>query len=282
MKAFFDSSIKSYGILRIVSQLEKYMPKGVERVLDINEADLDIIHVIGRHDHNVIRSESDLRSGRKYAVLQYVMQSCRNPRPEQWLDLWGKSKVMWSYYNLAEWHPGMYLAPLGADPNVFYKEETEKKYLLGTMGDEYRSECFGEANLAVFRVMGKMIHIGPKYGENPIVTFAQGITDDELRNYYNQCRWFSVLRRNDGFEMIGLEALLCGVRPIMFDTPNYRQWYDGLAEFIPEKSVADTSKNLINVLKSPERTVTQEEMEFVKNKFNWKTIIEGFWEQCLN
>ena len=125
-----------------------------------------------------------------------------------------------------------------------------------------------------------MVHVGKRFAEYPIIDFVENITDDELRTIYNQCQWFSVLRRADGFEMIGLEALLCGVRPIMFDTINYRRWYNNYAKFIPEKTVGDTVRDLIRVLAEEPQEVTDSEIEEIKERFNWKTIIEGFWNRC--
>jgi hypothetical protein len=82
--------------------------------------------------------------------------------------------------------------------------------------------------------------------------------------------------------MIAVESLLCGTRPIMFDTPNYRQWFDGLAEFIPEESVSMTSYYLYKVFKKEPVLVSDAEIEDARKRFDWERLVKGFWERCLN
>jgi hypothetical protein len=278
MRVYFGSWF-SRGVNRVTFQLEKYMPDDFVLADDPDSADLEVIHINGRHDKNVRKAKEALANGRKYAVIQYVLQSCRNPNPEEWADLWDDAQVVWSYYDLKKWIPNFYHAPLAAT-DKFYKEDVEKKYLIGTMGVEPKSECFNEARLACYVAGGRMLHVGKKFAEDPIIDFVQDVSDDELRILYNQCEWFSVLRRADGFEIIGLEALQCGVRPIMFDTPNYRQWYGDFSKFIPEKSVGETVRDLTKVLQGEPSIVTDKEIEEIKRRFDWKTIIDGFWNKC--
>ena len=282
MRVYFNAPWFSRGINRVIFELERYLPDDFVIADDPGSADLVVFHINGRHDHNLARVKSVMNNGHKYAIIQYVLKSCRNPKPEEWYDIWGGARVVWSYYPDLEKHcPNLYHAPLAALPDKFYREpKTKKKYMLGTMGVDPKSECFGEARLAVFNAGGKMIHVGKKFAEDPVITYADGVSDDELRHIYNQCQWFSVLRRADGFEMIGLESLLCGTRPILFDTPNYRQWYSETGRFIPESSVFDTVIDLTNILKGKPDPVRDDEIEFIKERFDWKTIIDEFWRRC--
>lgn len=41
----------------------------------------------------------------------------------------------------------------------------------------------------------------------------------------------AALRKFEGFEIVGVEALFCGTRPIVYDMPSYR-WYKGHASFV--------------------------------------------------
>ena len=280
MRVFFDVPFESRGIRRVALQLAMYLPEDIEIATDPRSADLTVIHVVGRHDHNVERAQDYVNLGHKYAVIQYVLNSCRNPDPEDWVDLWNGAKVVWSYYDLHKWCPTLYHAPLGVLSDKFYKKDVEKKYLVGTIGSEPNSECFNEVRLACFNAGGRMLHIGKKFAEDPIMDCVENVSDDELRYYYNQCKWFSSLRKDDGFEMPALEALLCGVRPIMFDTINYRQWYNNFAKFIPERTVGDTVRNLKKILVTEPDVVTNEEITEIKERFDWKTLVEGFWNRC--
>jgi len=280
MRVFFDVPFESKGVRRVALQLAMHLPENMEIVTDPYSADLSVIHVVGRHDHNIKRAQDYANLGHKYAVIQYVLGSCRNPDPLDWIDFWNGAKTVWSYYDLHQWALLLYHAPLGVNTEKFYKEDVEKKYLVGTMGIDPNNECFNEVRLACFKAGGKMIHIGKKYVEDPIVDFAENVTDDELRHIYNQCTWFSALRRKDGFEIPALEAILCGAKPIVFDTLNYRQWYNNLAQFIPESTVGDTVRSLAKILSKTTPLVTDSEIEEVKERFDWKTIVEGFWARC--
>ena len=283
MRVFLAVSFPSFGVSRVALQLEKYLPSDFVITNDPVSADLTVLHVIGRHDHNLERAKRILDAGHKYAVIQYALKSTRNPDPKEWVGFWAGAKVVWSYYNLKAYVPGMYHAPLGTSPGIFYQEpDTPKNYLLGTnaSGSCYQAECIGESRLAVFRAGGRMLHVGESFGSDPSVDHFENVSDDEMRHFYNQCRWVSALRRKDGFELIAAEALLCGVRPIMFDTPNYRQWFDGLAHFIPEASVRDTVRNLTKLLQGKERPVTEAEILETKRRFSWPLILQGFWERC--
>lgn len=282
MKVYFDISWNSVSVKRVVSALAKYLPAGLE-ISDADSADLIVLHQRGRHDHMTVESRKIFYSDKQYAVIVHALRNTRNPDPEDWMELWNDAKVVWAYEDLRPWIPNLYLAPFGADPTVFYKEDAEKKYLVGTESNSFKDECIGEVRLAAFKAQGNSVHFGTTFGEDPIVTNLGEVTDDSvLRKTYNQCQWFSALRHHNGFEMIAVESLLCGTRPIMFDTQNYRQWFDGLAEFIPEESVSMTSYYLYKVFKQESKPVSVAEIIETQKRFDWKRLVKGFWEQCLN
>lgn len=280
MNVYFDNPTNSIAINRVVSNLERYMPENLERTNKEN-ADLIILHVYGRHNHVAREVRSILEQGKQYAIVQYAMKSTRNPDPKDWMPIWDKAKVVWSYYDLPT--PNLYLFPLAADPNVFFQVKLDKDFLVGTLGTKtcYGAECFGEVHLAAYQVRGKVVHVGEKFGENPIVTHYSNISDEELRLVYNRCNWFSSLRRKEGFEVTAIEALLCGTRPIMFASPDYLRWFDGLVQFIPEDTVGRTVGHLRDILRGT-GPVTDAEIEETKKRFNWERIIKEFWKRCTN
>jgi hypothetical protein len=219
-----------------------------------------------------------LAAKKKYAVCQYVLASCRNPDPKDWMELWDNAQVVWSYYDLPT--PKLYRAPLAADPEIFCTQDVDKKYMVGTNGNAFKAECIGEMHMAAYHAGGRVVHIGPNWDNNPIVDYKQSISDDELREVYNACDWWGALRRRDGFEMTAVEALLCGVRPIMFDQPWFRHWFDGLATFIPELPPDDVVGWVHRIFKKGAKPVTEKEIEETKRRFNWETSVKGFWERC--
>jgi hypothetical protein len=285
MNVYLDFDRSSNGIERVVTQLSKYLPDGHKEVHSIDEADFIVIHVFGRHDHMIRLSRQLIESGKQYAVIQYVLRSSRNPKAEEWLDLWNPAKVVWSYYGeVFSLHNG-YLAPLAADPEIFYKVDVNpegKSHLINMISADYVSECQGEVRLAAWLARGRVYHVGKKFGEDPNVDHFDQVDDEKIRLIYNDSLFTSALRRKDGFELVAVESLLCGTRPIVFDTPDYRRWFDKLAIFIPETSPGRLCKNLEYTLNVDPIPVTDEEIEETKRRFNWKNIIEGFWQRCLN
>jgi len=280
MIVYFDPGFDSMGIGRIVTQMQKYLPEGNMVAGDPDSTELTVIHVIGRRDHVLNRAKRILSMGGQYAICQYVLESSRNPNPEDWREIWDGAKVVFSYYNLPT--KNLYHAPLAADPNIFYKEEQQKKYVVGSNGYDFKNECIGEVQLATWNVGGRGVHVGLNFNSNPIVDYYTNIPDDKVREIYNSCEHWSALRRKDGFEMIAVEAMLCGIRPIMFDTPNYRQWFNDLVDFIPERGVDETSGNIKHILKHGPRDLSTTEINAVKNIFSWEKTMKGFWERCLN
>lgn len=280
MLIYLEPGFDSPGIGRIATQMYKYFPEGHEISGDANNGDLHIIHVIGRRDHVQRRAEKILSEGNQYVICQYVLESCRNPNPVDWKQIWDGAKFVFSYYQLPT--SNLLHSPLGADSNIFYTEEFNKSYIIGSNGYDFKNECIGEVQLAVWNSGGRGVHVGKNFNSNPIIDYFTDISDEKFREIYNSSEHWSSLRRKDGFEMPAVEAMLCGIRPIMFDTPNYRQWFDGLVDFIPERGVDEVSGHIKRILKNGPRNLSEEEKEIVKNKFNWETIMKGFWERCLS
>jgi len=281
MKIYFARP-ESRAVGRVITNLERYLPAGNTIVPDMDEADLVVLHVAGKNIHTTEAAQRILAQGKQYAVIQYAFLTTRNKDPNDWKKLWDGAKVVWSYYDLSAYITRFYHAPIAADQDLFFRTNDEKKYTVGTLGDDgsYRIECFGEVHLAAFQVGGNVAHVGNLIGTYSNVDRLANISDDELRTFYNRCNWFSALRRVEGFEMGVVESLLCGTRPIVFDNPNYRRWFDGLVKFISEKSVGNILSELRNVLRETPQPVTDEEIEEVKRRFDWNKIITGFWERC--
>jgi hypothetical protein len=278
MKLFVDPippDAQDRAILRVAQALKTYMPQH-EYVDTDEDADMVIIHAVGR-----IKSVLS-RIKKPYALIQYAIRSTRNPHTFDWLDIWKNAQAVWSYYDLNQLLKddgnnlsfNFYHAPLGVDTSVFYDRIRERRFIAATSGIRDDRERVRETYMAALAVMRPVFHVGPKLSLNMI--YSAGAADDDLADYYSQCEYVMGLRTKEGFELPVLEGLMCGARPVCFDTPHYRKWYEGLAEFIPESSPMDTVASLIEIFRSRRRSVTRNEREYVEGKFNWKTLVEGF------
>lgn len=285
MRVYLKSHIDSIGINRVEKALANYAPPWVRIVDDERDAELVILHVNGRIERNISRAKN--LKEKSYAVIQYCLRSTQKPHTSDWKELWENASVVWSYYDLihelnkdnVSCQFNFYHAPLGSDPNIFKPLNLSKEYTMCSVGLDYLTESIREVIYAVRNVNGKPVHLGSKLNIKDVPSFY-GITDQEVAELYNKCYFVSGLRTKEGFELPAVEAILCGVKPVLFDTYNYRQWYNDFAIFIPEVDRETTIEALTEVLKDLDRSdITETDIEKAKMLFDWKRIINGFWER---
>lgn len=301
MKVYLKPPQPSRGLQRIADALMKYKLEWVEVVSDEHEADVVVIYVIGRQRQVTEQAKAIEASGRRYAVIQVCLRSTQKPDTWDWWHLWRWAKVIWSYYDLPaaidvdsgdgkvlEQLGNFYHAPLGVESEVFYyrgwKPDTDynNQYIIATSGLSRLSESVRECRVAAGQLRGYTFHVGPKvYSKPPCITFSDGCSDDKLARYYSQCQFVSALRRKEGFELPAAEGLLCGARPIAFDTPDYRWIYKSWAEYIYEGTRQEVVDQLIQLFRQGARPVTQDEINEARQWFHWPTIIGGFYEKLL-
>lgn len=284
MKVFItEDGDDSYAIRRIKRALISFAPPGVHFVQAINEADLALINVVGRYDHVVRLTERLLSEGKEYCMLQYVLHSTKQKDPLKWARLWKKARLTWSYLPLDMYVPGggfrLYLSPLGVD-SVFFRKKSVKvrRYIMLSTGSSFLTESVREIYHAARGVGKEVAHVGASFPRDGMSCF-QSISDNELRELYQQCKYVSGLRRIEGFELPAAEGLLCGARPILFDQPHYRLWYGDFAEYIPETNREGVIRNLQKIFSSPYRKVTALEIEEARKVFDWKKIMTEFWRR---
>ncbi len=292
MKIYAEIPQPSRGLDRIRSALVRYCPDDVEFVKDERVADLVVIYAIGRRDRIERQAKQILSRGQRYAVIQVCLRSTMSPSTRDWLAVWQQAEVTWSYYDLeqAMWDDGnrkgsqvphFYHAPLGADADVFdgaHAGLKANKFIIATSGESRLSESVRECWLAAEAVDREVIHLGPLHPPKH-VTPINNATDGQLAVYYANCEFVSGLRRTEGFELPAVEGLLCGARPIVFDTPDYRWCYGDHAEYVHEGTRAEVVDQLVTLFRRGARGVTEEERADAVERFNWATIIGGFYDR---
>jgi hypothetical protein len=281
MKIYAESQ-PDLAIMRIVSNIKKYAPPEVEFVDKEEEADIVIMYAYGQRRGNRYRANRILARGQQYSIMQLCLRNTTNPRTEDWMDIWYKSKLVWSYYNLPNLMEEdgnrinpfpFYFSPLGVDTIVFKETKCEKKYLVGICSHGLSRESLAEVKEAAKQVGGEVFHFGVK--DKPFMT------DKELALELSQCKYVTGLRRHEGFELPVLEGAMCGARPICFDIVQYRQWFEGLAMFIPQRHPRHVVEALVEIFKGEYRPVSDEEKQFVAKYFNWENIVRGYWNSLL-
>lgn len=284
--------VKSRSIGRIANELKKYAPAGVEFSSRIEDADLVVLHIIGRHGQNVEKARACLDRGQRYVVNQYCLRSTQKSSTNDWRWLWDHAALVWSYYNLngciredrgTGFLTNFYHSPLGADATVFHPDTRVPKYtyVIGTTGFGWLTEGIREAGHATRAVGKRMFHLGPELHRGDHITCAVGMSDAELASWYSQCQYVSGLRRIEGFELPCAEGILCGARPILFDRHHYRQWFDEFGIFVPEVSRDAVIAQLVEIFSQPPVPITDDERQYAVERFNWKTIVTEYWRRCL-
>lgn len=309
MRIYLQPPQPSRGLQRIADALTRYLPDGWETTPHIGGADLVILYAIGRRDRLQQLTDAINKSKfTKYAIIQVCLRSTMSPDTCNWLPIWEKAVCIWSYYDLirltVEDNPAthatdddkefaaslrsrfnFYHAPLGADAGVFYYRgwkpeygDYNNRYVIATSGLSRLSESVRECHLAASRVDRYAFHLGPKVDDAFSVS---GISDDELARYYSQCEFVSGLRRKEGFELPAVEGLLCGARPIVFNTPDYHWAYGNHALYIEETDRQGVIDQLVQLFRHGAPPITPEERELAVARYDWKTIVGGFYE-CLH
>lgn len=301
MRVYLTPPQPSRGLQRIADALTKYAPPSVEVVEHIGGADMVILYAIGRRDALQRLTEAITKSKfQKYAIIQVCLRSTMAPKVDQrWLDIWLNAQVVWSYYDLDRicvedgWsleHDGdsmfdydqFYHAPLGADGAVFYPREGRRDiYVIATNGVSRLSESVRECALAAEQAGKYVFHVGKHLRLGRHVDTAVDVSDDFLAEHLSSCEFVSGLRRTEGFELPAVEGLLCGSRPILFNSDTYRRWYEPWGEFIEETDRQGVVDQLVELFKRGARPVTAEEREQAVERFNWETIIKGFYERII-
>ena len=289
----------SRAMFRVDKALEAYAPPGIEFVSRQADADFVVLPVVGYPD-TLEAVQGCIPRRQSYALIQYCMRTTQKPNTLDWMPLWQTADCVWSYYDLPRLVSEdqgdidgvpFYHAPLGVDePFTFPYVSTRRTLGAVTSGyvSRFDAEAIEEVAIAARIVGSKVAHVGPfpegfKNDESPGKhwSFHYAISDEELANLYRSSLWVSGLRHTEGFELPALEGLCCGARPILFDRPEMRQWFDGHAVFVPECHGEELVARLVEVMSQPPEPVTTEERERIMQRFSWRPIVEGFWANVL-
>lgn len=290
MKVFFQVGMPHWGIglHTAVEQLKRPTGPKVQFVSNVKEADIVVEQAIGAKCMRRIRAR-----GKPYVVHQFCLKTAQWRRHrEEWERFWRDAVCVVSYYDMTAYAPRSVLCPLGADFDLFRTAPgLRKRWDLMTTGYATGQEPIDHAHLAMRQVKqnSQIVHVGGKCYSAGNVDHKERITDNEFASTVRQSRWVSCLRWVEGFEMTAAEALASGSRPIMFDLPCYRRWFDGHAVFVPH-TIRDGRRrvrgsrlveDLSSVLLGQPEEVTDEERETLRRRFGWRAVANQFWSGIL-
>eukprot|EP01062_Namystynia_karyoxenos_P019728 TRINITY_DN17437_c0_g1_i1.p1 TRINITY_DN17437_c0_g1~~TRINITY_DN17437_c0_g1_i1.p1 ORF type:complete len:610 (+),score=176.11 TRINITY_DN17437_c0_g1_i1:62-1831(+) len=96
------------------------------------------------------------------------------------------------------------------------------------------------------------------------------VTDLLLSQLLRRVRYASGLRKEEGFELLGVEALLSGAVPIVYDLPTYRRWYEGFARIVRHDHAAE---DLARILAEVPPESTPADLQRARAAFSWGVIV---------
>lgn len=287
MKVCVYSPIQAHSIRRITNALAAHVPAGVEVVASRDEADVVVHTLVGVQNFDTMPIDqlvaAEVARGQRYAMVQCCLASTENGRADFWQPLWSGAAAVWSYLpsvvDLIR-SSNLLFRPLGADQAVFRRYATQARPItMLTTGYVAESEGIAEASDAVRRMGGWHVHVGPNLNFGDHVTSVMGISDADLASLYRRSKYVAGLRRCEGFELPAAEGLLCGARPIMFDAPHYRAWFNDWAVFVPEGDAERVTTHIHHILSQDAvAPVSTEESQAAAALFHWPTLVREFWE----
>jgi hypothetical protein len=269
---------------RLNRELRRHAPAGVTFTVTPEAADLQVLDVIGMGSLEYVRHH-------RFVLIQHCFLTTEEPsggsRSAFWLPWFQRARLVMSHYDL----PALvgssafpfYRAPLGVDGRTFYDRRRQPRpACVLTMGHDPAGEAIRECRDAAGRVNQPLIHVGSQFdfmADGCLV--VNGISDDRLASLYSEARYVSGLRRGEGFELPVIEGLTCGARPICFDNPAYRYWFDEHAVFVAEAEPEPLTDALTEVLRAPPQAVSTRERDLVLARFCWRRVCEEFWHNVV-
>ena len=280
VKVYYERMIKNLWNEDNEIGFKSYAPVNYEFVSDYNDAELQILDITRISDKHYLRCEN-------YILLFHTFGEWANESPSKYYDLFKNAKFVYSHIDLAPLYPEIdknkfMRGPWGCNPDIWFKQADFKNDLFQILctGEIASTEGIEESIAVCDKLKTKMIHVGPNLQyKNHSYKSVSNLSHKDMREAYNNSLWVSGMRRIEGFEKPVCEGLLCGARPICFDTPLYRHWYGNLARYVKEGTQRETSDDIIRVMTDEYAVVTDDEKTEVRNRFGWKNVSKKFWEK---
>jgi glycosyltransferase involved in cell wall biosynthesis len=262
-----------HAFFRISKALHDYSPKEIEWT-DFEHADTYLVHVVGGGE--IPEMEKGLEKKKKLIIFQHVYFT---GGVYDWSQYWKQALLTVSFHNLKDYTNkdfNFYSTPWGADSKLFSRLAIKKSYKVFTTGHIAETENIDKLYLACKNIKQTMYHTGTNFEFGEYYKYLPFLNDREFVVMLNGAQYISCLRDIEGFEMMGVEGLFCGARPIVPDLPTYR-WYKDHGIFIDMNK--DIVKQLEIILNSTPEEPSPLEMKEIHNKFSWQNLIPRIFQE---
>jgi hypothetical protein len=274
----FEVSNPDFGkaFKKISSALRTHSPDGVEWVDSIESADYSIVHVVGGQEYEKLLT-MDLN---KTIIYQHCFLTS-GVEENLWKPLWKDSALLVSWNNL-----GSYLLegtnflriPLGADPLVYAKvPEINKNIDIFTTGHVAKTESIDKIYEACKQAGKVLNHTGENFRYSPNwYKYVNYIDENLYGSFLSRAKYVAGLREIEGFEMHCIESAMTGSVPIVPNLPSY-DFYSDFAKVIDLDG--DVVSQLVEILNSPYKTLSNETVDYIRHEFSWEKIISRIFSE---
>ena len=271
MIKIYEYQNKNLGMAfkRISKALHDYSPPDIKWTDYAGSASIILVHVVGGGEVPIM--ENVLESGRKLLIIQHVVKT---GGVYPWNEYFKQAILSVSFHDLASYYPkdrfNSYSTPWGYDPKEFSRIEMPKKRkVLGT-GYVADTECLDKLYQACLNTDNIMYHTGKDFEFGKNYYHLPWLNDVGFNEMLNSVQYTSCLRDIEGFEMMGVEGLVCGAVPIVPALDTYR-WYRKHGIFVDMHS--DITKQLEDILVLTPTPPDEDELEEIHQKFSWECIV---------
>lgn len=288
---------------RICGAFHEFAPEWVRWVESADEADVAIVHLDSEAD--LLDLEPHLRHGTPIVSFQHGLRFADAPIEHFARQGWSKSLTTISFQPLDALYPAggfdFYHMPWGADRTRFTADgaPAERKPHVVLVGDHTEHETHGELLFAAAHVGVRVRHIAAhptlctRCRAEPTSLLCRplanlgdrapcdwydhvGGSDELLLRELRTAAYASALRKFEGFELIGIEALFCGARPLVYDL---NDWYKEHAIVVPSGLEAGALfEALQTALRTPAAPVEDDELRALHAAYSWQALVPRMFE----
>ena len=303
---------------RICGAMRRFAPAWVEWVASPRLADVEIIHVDEASKFSLHRARTYLKRGAKsLVIIQHSLGFTNERLNPNLVKAWSGALFVATWQDLNSYHQSssarsfeVLELPWGANPDKFRppgesgRARQDHVVAVSTFHDH---ESMEELLIAAAHTNVRVRHIGAEtakfcnctsiWSSQPACTPRASLggkaacswhdalgrlSDAALVHELQTAKWASALRKFEGFEMVGIEALFCGARPLVYDLPSYR-WDSKYALVVSSLLVpGQFFSEVTEYFKAVPSPVSEEELASLRSTFSWDSIMARFFEHLKN
>lgn len=269
----YEYNNKNWGMAfgRISGALRRYA-EGVEFVPTLDEADVVIVPIVGNGEEQPCQEALD----KKKPLVMWQHCYLTTQDPSAWEKYWVEANLSVSFHDLniyTDKKINTFSTPLGAEEGVFTLQPRIKRFVkVFATGHVAETEALDKLHDACVQTKSIMVHTGENFKYPTDYQFINYLPDDIFVQALNSTEYVAGLRLIEGFEMMCVEGLFCGARPIVPDLHTYR-WYKDFGYFIDVDDGADITSQLVYLFSYKPEPITEEIRQEAVKRFSWKNII---------